>query len=81
MKWTALAFASAVFVYGIVMVGSYHTRRERSQRLYPGSDLQNVKAHLEEALPAGQYTLKVYTRSGLSDEYGVHVATRKVVVG
>ena len=44
------------------------------------SDLQNVKAHLESALPAGQYTLKVYTRSGLGDEYGVHVATRKVVV-
>ena len=45
------------------------------------SDLQNVKAHLESALPAGQYTLKVYTRSGLGDEYGVHVATRRVVVG
>ena len=45
------------------------------------SDLQNVKAHLESALPAGQYTLKVYTRSGLGDEYGVHVASRKVVVG
>ena len=44
------------------------------------SDLQNVKAHLESALPAGQYTLKVYTRSGLGDEYGVHVASRKVVV-
>ena len=36
VKYTALAFASAVFVYGIVMLGSYHTRRERSQRLYPG---------------------------------------------
>ena len=45
------------------------------------SDLQNVKAHLESALPAGQYTLKVYTRSGLGDEYGVHVASRRVVVG
>ena len=45
------------------------------------SDLQNVKAHLESALPAGQYTLKVYTRSGLGDQYGVHVASRKVVVG
>ena len=44
------------------------------------SDLQNVKAHLESALPAGQYTLKVYTRSGLGDQYGVHVATRKVTV-
>ena len=44
------------------------------------SDLQNVKAHLESALPAGQYTLKVYTRSGLGDHYGVHVASRKVTV-
>jgi len=45
------------------------------------SDLQNVKAHLAMAIPAGEYTLKVYTRSGLGDEFGVHVATRKVVVG
>ena len=45
------------------------------------SDLQNVKAHLEAALPAGEYTLKVYTRSGLGDQFGVTVATRKVVVG
>ena len=44
------------------------------------SDLQNVKARLESALPAGEYALKVYTRSGLGDEYGVHVATRKVSV-
>ena len=44
------------------------------------SDLQNVKAHLESGLLAGEYTLKVYTRSGLGDEFGVHVATRKVVV-
>ena len=44
------------------------------------SDLQNVKAHLASAIPAGDYTLKVYTRSGLGDQYGVHVATRKVVV-
>ena len=43
-------------------------------------DLQNVKAHLESGLLAGEYTLKVYTRSGLGDEFGVHVATRKVVV-
>ena len=27
MKWTALAFASAVFVYGIVMFGSFMARR------------------------------------------------------
>ena len=45
------------------------------------SDLQNVKAHLASALLAGEYTLKVYTRSGLGDQFGVHVATRKIVVG
>ena len=44
------------------------------------SDLQNVKAQLASALPAGEYTLKVYTRSGLGDRFGVHVATRKVMV-
>ena len=45
------------------------------------SDLQNVKARLGAALPAGEYTLKVYTRSGLGDEFGVHVANRRVSVG
>ena len=45
------------------------------------SDLQNVKAQLAAALEPGEYTLKVYTRSGLGDQYGVHVATRKVQVG
>ena len=44
------------------------------------SDLQNVKAQLASALPAGTYTLKVYTRSGLGDEFGVHVASRKITV-
>ena len=44
------------------------------------SDLQNVKAHLESALPAGAYTLKIYTRSGLGPEYGVNAATRKVTI-
>ncbi len=44
------------------------------------SDLQNVKAPRASALPAGEYTLKVYTRSGLGDQYGVHVAARKVTV-
>ena len=44
------------------------------------SDLQNVKARLGAALPAGEYTLKVYTRSGLGDEFGVHVATRRVSI-
>ena len=44
------------------------------------SDLQNVKAHLATALTPGEYTLKVYTRSGLGDQFGVRVASRKVVV-
>ena len=44
------------------------------------SDLQNVKAHLSMGLLAGEYTLKVYTRSGLGDEFGVRVATRKITV-
>ena len=44
------------------------------------SDIQNVKARLASALPAGQYTLKVYTRSGFGEGFGVHVATRKVMV-
>ena len=44
------------------------------------SDVQNVKARLASALPAGQYTLRVYTRSGFGDEFGVRVASRKVVV-
>ena len=44
------------------------------------SDLQNVKAHLASALPAGEYTLKVYTRSGMGEAFGVKCATRKVKV-
>ena len=44
------------------------------------SDLQNVKAQLAAALPAGGYTLKVYTRSGLGSEFGVKCATRKVTI-
>lgn len=44
------------------------------------SDLQNVKAKLASALTAGDYTLKVYTRSGLGSEFGVKCATRKVTV-
>ena len=44
------------------------------------SDLQNVKAKLAAALPAGAYTLCVYTRSGMGDEFGVRKATRKVTV-
>ena len=41
---------------------------------------QLFKAHLESGLLAGEYTLKVYTRSGLGDEFGVHVASRKITV-
>ena len=44
------------------------------------SDLQNVKAHLASALTPGEYTLKVYTRSGLGDTFGVRVAARKITV-
>ena len=44
------------------------------------SDLANVKAKLAVAAPAGEYTLKVYTRSGLGDAFGVKVASRKVTV-
>ena len=44
------------------------------------SDLQNVKAKFDVALPAGEYTLCVYTRSGMGDEFGVKKATRKVTV-
>ena len=45
------------------------------------SDLQNVKAHIATALEPGEYTLKVHTRSGLGDQFGVRVASRKVQVG
>ena len=44
------------------------------------SDLQNVKARLASALPAGQYTLKVFTRSGFGEDFGVRVATKRVTV-
>ena len=44
------------------------------------SDLQNVKAQLAAALEPGDYTLRVYTRSGLGERFGVHVAKRKVTV-
>ena len=44
------------------------------------SDLQNVKAKLGAALPAGEYVLKVYTRSGLGIEFGVKCVSRKVEV-
>ena len=44
------------------------------------SDLQNVKAKLNAALEPGEYTLKVCTRSGMGEGFGVRSATRKVTV-
>ena len=45
------------------------------------SDLQNVKGVFEGVeIEPGEYTLCVYTRSGMGDEYGVKKATRKVTV-
>ena len=45
------------------------------------SDLQNVKGVFEGVeIEPGEYTLAVYTRSGMGDEYGVKKATRKVTV-
>ena len=44
------------------------------------ADVQNVKAGLAAALEAGQYVVKVCTRSGFGEGYGVRVATRKVTV-
>ena len=45
------------------------------------SDLQNVKGVFEGVtVDPGEYTLAVWTRSGMGDEYGVKKATRKVVV-
>jgi hypothetical protein len=44
------------------------------------SDLLLVKATIPAGVEPGQYTLKVYTRSGFGEEFGVKVATRKVRV-
>ena len=44
------------------------------------SDLQNVKAAFATAPAAGDYTLAVYTRSGMGGEYGVRKVTRKITV-
>jgi len=44
------------------------------------SDLQNVRAQFATAPAAGEYTLVVYTRSGLGESYGVKSATRKIAV-
>ena len=42
--------------------------------------MRNRRNRFAAALPAGQDTLKVYTRSGFGDQFGVRVATRKVSV-
>ena len=45
------------------------------------SDLQNVKGVFEGVeVEAGEYTLAVFTRSGMGEEYGVKKASRKIVV-
>ena len=45
------------------------------------SDLQNVKGVFEDAeVEPGEYTIAVFTRSGMGEEYGVKKATRKVSV-
>ena len=45
------------------------------------SDLQNVKGVFEGVeVEAGEYTLAVFTRSGMGEEYGIRKATRKVTV-
>ena len=45
------------------------------------SDLQNVKAAFAVAPEPGDYTLAIYTRSGLGADFGVKKVTRRVVVG
>ena len=44
------------------------------------SDLQNVKAQFAAAPAPGAYTLKVYTRSGLGEAFGVKCATRRITI-
>lgn len=44
------------------------------------SDLLLVSATLPDGMTPGAYTLKVYTRSGFGEEFGVKTATRKVRV-
>ena len=62
---------------GVVLVGSDGVEHEC---VISYSDLGNVKANLAAALTAGEYTLKVYTRSGMGENFGVRCATRKVTV-
>ena len=47
MKWTALAVASAVFVYGIVMFGSFMARRSDIRKCC--ADPIAAKAELDTA--------------------------------
>ena len=44
------------------------------------SDIGTVKAKLSAAGDAGEYTLKLKTRCGLGENFGVKTATRKVTV-
>lgn len=44
------------------------------------SDLLVVKAEIPQSVQPGAYTLKVYTRSGFGDEFGIKTASRKVNV-
>lgn len=44
------------------------------------SDLLVVKAEIPQSAQPGAYTLKVYTRSGFGEEFGVKTASRKVNV-
>lgn len=44
------------------------------------STLTNVRFAMAVAPAPGEYTLKIYTRSGLGEDFGVRVATRKVTV-
>ena len=44
------------------------------------SDLQNVKAQFTEPVDPGEYRLVVHTRSGMGEEFGVKVASRKIKI-
>ena len=45
------------------------------------SDLQNVKAQFAAPVDPGEYKLVVHTRSGMGEEFGVKVASRKITIG
>ena len=44
------------------------------------SDLQNVKAQFAAPVDQGEYRLVVHTRSGMGEEFGVKVASRKITI-